>query len=91
MSGHCSHQSSGMGEGWSDYFALTILNLMRNQDKFVVGEWVTNSSRGIRLSPYDENYPGHLGRLGKLSPRPRPHRTPMKGKYTTSARFGARH
>ena len=58
-------QSAGMGEGWSDYFALTILNFMRNQDKAVVGDWVVNQSDGIRLHPYDESYPGHFGFLGK--------------------------
>lgn len=58
-------QSMSMGEGWSDYFALTIQNAMRNQDKHVVGDWVTNDPVGIRKHPYDESYPGNFGHLGK--------------------------
>jgi extracellular elastinolytic metalloproteinase len=58
-------QSSGMGEGWSDYFALTIQNHNRPVEKTVTGEWVVNNSTGIRLHPYDANYPGKFGDLGK--------------------------
>ena len=63
-------QSRGMGEGWSDYFALTIqhcLALRKNpnaKEKVVTGDWVTRRAQGIRLAPYDENYPGTFGRLG---------------------------
>ena len=63
-------QSRGMGEGWSDYFALTIqhcLALRKNpnaKEKVVTGDWVTKRANGIRLAPYDENYPGTFGRLG---------------------------
>jgi extracellular elastinolytic metalloproteinase len=58
-------QSRGMGEGWSDYFALTIQNYGKQTEKVVTGNWVVNSSRGIRLHPYDSNYPGKFGSLGK--------------------------
>lgn len=58
-------QSGGMGEGWSDYYALTILNILRNQDKTVVGDWVAARSSGIRMHPYDDNYPGNFGDLGR--------------------------
>jgi len=51
-------QSSGMGEGWSDYIACTINN------STVVGDWVVNSSSGIRGFPYDSNFPDHFGKLG---------------------------
>lgn len=58
-------QSRGMGEGWGDYFALTILNCIRNQNKAVVGDWLTDTSGGIRSHPYDNQYPGDFGQLGK--------------------------
>ncbi len=51
-------QSSGMGEGWSDYIACTI-----NQS-VVVGDWVVNDPGGIRGFPYDSNFPDHFGKLG---------------------------
>lgn len=63
-------QSRGMGEGWSDYFALTVQNCLalRNNpnatEKVVTGDWVVKRPKGIRLAPYDENYPGTFGRLG---------------------------
>jgi extracellular elastinolytic metalloproteinase len=57
-------QSGGMGEGWGDYFALTIQNYFRNDEKVVTGDWVTNRSGGIRGFPYDENFPDHFGHLG---------------------------
>jgi extracellular elastinolytic metalloproteinase len=52
------HQSGGMGEGWSDYIACTINN------STVVGDWVTNSSGGIRDFPYNSNFPDDFGKLG---------------------------
>ncbi|HEX8248190.1 MAG TPA: M36 family metallopeptidase [Pyrinomonadaceae bacterium] len=63
-------QSRGMGEGWSDYFALTIQNclaLIHNpnaREKTVTGDWVVNRPRGIRLAPYDEKYPATYGGVG---------------------------
>lgn len=50
-------QSAGMGEGWSDYFALTIQSYVRGSEKVVSGDWVVDDSRGIRRAPYDDNYP----------------------------------
>ena len=41
-------QSGGMGEGWSDYFALTVQNYFRGQEKMVTGDWVVNDPAGIR-------------------------------------------
>jgi extracellular elastinolytic metalloproteinase len=58
-------QSEGMGEGWSDYFALTIQNFFLNQEKTVTGDWVVNRAGGIRLHPYDDNYPGSFGDIGQ--------------------------
>ena len=51
-------QSSGMGEGWSDYFACIALG------KNVVGDWVVNRPTGIRMFPYDENFPDNYADLG---------------------------
>ena len=51
-------QSSGMGEGWSDYIACTI------NDTTVVGSWVVNRPGGIRAFPYDSNFPDDFGKLG---------------------------
>ncbi|MEK6300588.1 MAG: M36 family metallopeptidase [Acidobacteriota bacterium] len=51
-------QSSGMGEGWSDYIACNINN------STVVGNWVVDRSGGFRKFPYDSNFPDHFGKLG---------------------------
>jgi len=51
-------QSRGMGEGWSDYFSLSIT------DDPVQGAYLTgNAERGIRRASY-ENYPFTYGDLG---------------------------
>jgi extracellular elastinolytic metalloproteinase len=51
-------QSSGMGEGWSDYVACTINNTE------VVGDWVVNNPDGIREFHYDSNFPDNFGNIG---------------------------
>src|SRR5215467_3831956 len=50
-------QSSGMGEGWGDFFALTIQSFFRTNEKVVIGDWVINSPGGIRSAPYDDKFP----------------------------------
>lgn len=57
-------QSRGMGEGWSDYFSLTIQNHGQATERTVVGSWVVNNPKGIRGFPYDEHFPDHFGKLG---------------------------
>ncbi|HKY26881.1 MAG TPA: M36 family metallopeptidase [Pyrinomonadaceae bacterium] len=63
-------QSQGMGEGWSDYFALTIQHcraLIQDSaapEKTVSGDWVLDDARGVRSAPYDDNYPNTFGDLG---------------------------
>lgn len=57
-------QSRGMGEGWSDYFALTIQNFNLPNERTVTGDWVLDNPAGIRIAPYDDNYPATYGRLG---------------------------
>ncbi|WP_044797445.1 M36 family metallopeptidase [Bacillus cereus] len=57
-------QSGGMGEAWSDYFALTIQNFSSETEKVVTGSWVFNNSEGIRDFKYDDHFPDHFGKLG---------------------------
>lgn len=56
-------QSGGMGEGWSDYYALTIQSYHLDKEKTVAGNWVLNDPAGIRRAPYDDNYPFNFGDL----------------------------
>ncbi|MET7622651.1 M36 family metallopeptidase [Streptomyces sp. NPDC005408] len=58
-------QSVSMGEGWSDFFALTVTNFARAEERVVTGDWVVNDGRGIRQRPYDDRYPGTFGDIGK--------------------------
>src|SRR5512144_1004385 len=64
-------QSAGMGEAFSDYFALTAQNFFRTQEKVVVGDWVVNDPAGIRRAPYDDNYPFRYGDLSSFPINPR--------------------
>lgn len=61
-------QSRGMGEGWSDFFALTIENFFRakagQREKVVIGDWIVNNDKGLRSNPYDDNYPFTYGNVG---------------------------
>jgi Fungalysin metallopeptidase (M36)/Peptidase family M28 len=67
-------QSEGMGEGWSDFFALTIQNYFRAQrgqpEKFVTGDWVVNQPVGIRTHPYDDRYPDTYGNVSTFPRNP---------------------
>jgi extracellular elastinolytic metalloproteinase len=67
-------QSQGMGEGWSDFFSLTIQNYFRAQsgqpERVVTGTWVVNNETGIRTSPYDDNYPFTYGKIGTFERDP---------------------
>ncbi|MFI1030376.1 M36 family metallopeptidase [Streptomyces sp. NPDC020951] len=60
-------QSEAMGEGWSDYFALTIRNFFREREHTVVGDWVVDRPGGLRQRPYDDSYPGDFGDIGKAT------------------------
>jgi extracellular elastinolytic metalloproteinase len=67
-------QSEGMGEGWSDFFALTIQNYFRalkgQLEKTVIGDWVVDNPAGIRTAPYDDNYPTKYGDIPTLPRNP---------------------
>lgn len=58
-------QSRGMGEGWGDYFAVSIQNYGLETERTTVGSWVVNNPRGIRGFPYDENFPHNFGNVGR--------------------------
>jgi extracellular elastinolytic metalloproteinase len=58
-------QCRGMGEGWSDYFALTIQNFGKPVEKVVTGDWVVNDPKGIRGLKYDRNFSDHFDKIGK--------------------------
>lgn len=58
-------QSAAMGEGWSDFFALSIHNYGRSTERVVTGSYATGRPGGIRQRPYDANYPGTFGAIGK--------------------------
>ncbi len=57
-------QSAAQGEGWSDYFALTIQNYDKDTEKVVIGDWVTGNPKGRRMYNYDEGFPDNFGKLG---------------------------
>lgn len=61
-------QSRGLGEGWSDFIALSIQNCGRaraNQpEKVISGDWLTGRASGIRGLPYDEHFGDGFGNIG---------------------------
>lgn len=65
-------QSGGMGEGWSDYYALTIQNffLPADAEKVTTGTWVINNPAGIRRAPYDDDYPFSYGDIPRFDQDP---------------------
>lgn len=62
-------QPEAMGEGYSDYFALSILNFYRRRaglpQSRVYGAWIGDDvERGMRRHPYDDAFPGTYALLG---------------------------
>jgi extracellular elastinolytic metalloproteinase len=57
-------QSRSMGEGWSDYFALTVQNFFRDDEIVTTGTWVVDDARGIRGFPYNDEFPDNFGNIG---------------------------
>jgi extracellular elastinolytic metalloproteinase len=51
-------QSKAMGEGWGDYIACTVNEVV------TVGHWVKRRPEGIRSARYDDSYPGRYGNIG---------------------------
>jgi extracellular elastinolytic metalloproteinase len=58
-------QSFGMGEGWSDFFALTFHNVSRSVDKEVICDWVANNPGGVRKLPYNADFAPRFDCVGK--------------------------
>lgn len=60
-------QSRALGEGWSDFFAVTIRNYYRARDNrapnFIFAEYCSNGT--LRSQPYDENHTVSIARLGR--------------------------
>jgi uncharacterized protein (TIGR03437 family) len=69
-----ARQSGGMGEGWSDYFALTLLQSESDplDGAYPIGQYVINNyAYGIRFYPYSTNMeinPRTFGDLPLLAP-----------------------
>lgn len=58
-------QSFGLGEGWSDFFALTFHDVSRTVEKEVICDWVANNSNGVRKSRYNADFPAGFDCVGK--------------------------
>lgn len=58
-------QSRSMGEGWSDFFALTVQNYYRQVEQTALGTWLAKDKGGIRGYPYDDNFPGTFHDMGR--------------------------
>jgi len=63
-------QSAGMGEGWSDYFALTIQNFyLTTEDRKVIGDWLIDDDLGLRKFMYIDSLAGesigHFAAIGR--------------------------
>lgn len=52
-----SNQGGGMGEGWSDFFAMSFLNGDLPLDgAYPAGSYITQRARGVRNFPYSTNF-----------------------------------
>jgi hypothetical protein len=52
-----SNQGGGMGEGWSDFFAMSFLNGELPLDgAFPTGSYITQQARGVRNFPYSTRF-----------------------------------
>ncbi len=60
-------QSKAMGEGWSDFFAITVQNFGATVERNVIGDWAVNKPGGLRHFAYDENFPNGFDSLGLFS------------------------
>jgi extracellular elastinolytic metalloproteinase len=58
-------QPLALGEAWSDYFAVTILNFYRplNARRFTFAEFASGVAGGVRPHPYDK-FTSNITRLG---------------------------
>lgn len=63
-------QSKALGEGYSDYFAMSIQNYYRRAagvaEKNAFGAWIGNDpARGLRRHAYTDTFPGTFALLGR--------------------------
>ena len=75
------NQSRRMGEGWSDFFALTFHNVARSPDKLVLGDWRADNSPDSATSPTTTPSPTNSTPWARAA----------TGVHTRSAKSGARH
>lgn len=60
-------ESSGMGEGWGDFFA-TLIRSNETYSDYTMGAWAANSVKGIRPYPYSLVSDPDLMCTARLSP-----------------------
>lgn len=69
-SGVClsSTLSGGLGEGWSDFVAFTLLQTSKNtrNDDFAIGAYVSNDKNGVRKFPYSTNFNTNPHKYGDI-------------------------
>ncbi len=59
-------ESRALGEGYSDYFALTIQSHQLGKEKAVFGAWLgDDESKGLRRQAYDGSFDRHYGDLAE--------------------------
>ena len=57
-------ESRALGEGYSDYFSLTIQSHQLGEEKVVFGGWLgQDAQKGLRRHPYDDAFPLGYGDL----------------------------
>lgn len=56
-------QSRALGEGNSDFWALTIANFDCPTERVVLADWVSNNPAGLRSARYDSSYPNSFASL----------------------------
>lgn len=66
-------QSLALGEGYSDYWAITLQNWFRRKagqdEEWIYGQWIAGRETGLRTASY-EGYPNTYGFLRKSDMKP---------------------
>jgi extracellular elastinolytic metalloproteinase len=57
-------QSQALGEGWSDYYALTVQNHLHDRTDTGLGAWSSGLPGGLRGLPYDDAFAAGFGDIG---------------------------
>jgi hypothetical protein len=63
-----SIQGGGMGEGWSDFFAMSFLNTsdLPLDTPYATGSYVTGRARGVRAYPYSTSFEANTLTFGDI-------------------------